>query len=345
MCIIVACENRCLTKEEFDCCFDGNHHGVGFGWRIGSTNYYKKGFMKLDVAWEVYQTVPLPHIAHFRLASAGGVCPELTHPFVVSAESPIAMEWQGPEKLLFHNGTITDWKTMLFSIAAMIGHLPEGEMSDTRFVALAYHYMGQDVFRFFSSKFAILKEDGINTIGNWRKIEDGLTATAEIRRTSYVCSSGNYNSRRDAYGYYGYDMDGYGAAADDDETYDLFGIKDGDKVEVLTEEQLNDRIDERFTDKSCKTCKEYREYQRYDSNEHKFIRWGKCSYRGPLSEDQKKGCAMWELKRKVRNKLKAQFKREMINAVKCPHNFTLNVGSKTKIKDGKITLVEERRAL
>jgi hypothetical protein len=192
MCIICECNVK-LTHEEFDSCFIGNSHGAGFAWRGNDgMNHYKKGFMDKGSAWEAYQDVPIPHIAHFRLASAGGVSEELTHPFIVSKESPLPLTWGGKEALVFHNGTISDWRVMLFGLSLYTG-LPTGGMSDTRFVAMALstEKLGIDALCFFiSSKFGMLDTDGkIYRYGTWEQDGENWYSNGGYKRAVYVSSA------------------------------------------------------------------------------------------------------------------------------------------------------------
>ena len=104
MCIIAYAEGRKLTKEEFKNCFTNNPDGVGMCWNDGDNYRYIKGISKCKQAWKIYQKEvgdKLPHVVHFRIASTGGIKPELTHPFICNETSPIQMEYSGKDPLLF----------------------------------------------------------------------------------------------------------------------------------------------------------------------------------------------------------------------------------------------------
>lgn len=172
MCIICIMNNRSLTKKEFGAAFDSNHHGFGFAFSDGNNVTYSKGYMKKKEAWGAYQRVPVPHVAHFRIQSAGGVSPELTHPFKISRESEIEFAYHAPTPVLFHNGTISDWKTMLMCAIMQIGKTPTQPMSDSRAMAIMISLSGEDALDLFSgsNKFTIVSTDGIKKFGTW--IED-----------------------------------------------------------------------------------------------------------------------------------------------------------------------------
>lgn len=209
MCIICECNTK-LTKDEFHECFISNSHGAGFAWHADGMNHYIKGFMTEATAWEAYQSVPVPHVAHFRLASAGGIHPDLTHPFIVSEDSPIQLTWDGAESLVFHNGTILDWKEMLFAVCMRMGYMPAGEMSDTRFVAMAMSVLGGDAMRFFSSsKFAVMDEDGVITrYGVWEKDGSNWYSNSGYKTRSYVYTRSDWAGM----GYDGTEAAYYGSA-------------------------------------------------------------------------------------------------------------------------------------
>lgn len=268
MCIICHCTVP-LTRDEFKECFKSNHHGAGFAWHSGGTNNYVKGFMDEEKAWEVYVNIPVPHIAHFRLASAGGVNENLTHPFRVTQDSPISLEYSGDDELLFHNGTITDWKLMLFSLCLNLGHLPSGEMSDTRVMAMAMAQMGDDALAFASaSKFALLGVDGtITRYGEWQE-----NAGNWYTNSGYKSSPRTYINYSD-----------YGSA----NQYPLAYTRGR---QVYYQGQWHDMSDYDkksgqfipYADRTCENCRLYRGNK-------------KCKKRGKMQNTIK--CADWEAKR------------------------------------------------
>ena len=265
MCIICEC-NKSLTKTEFHECWTSNTHGAGFAWHKDGKNHYIKGFMDEDKAWAAYQDVPVPHVAHFRLASAGGVHADLTHPFIVSMESPISKEWDGAEPLIFHNGTISDWKQMLFSLSLRLGHLPPGEMSDTRVVAMAVGIMGESALNFFGySKFAMIDSAGvIFRYGTWEKDGENWYTNSGYKTVRYS---------RAVYGYGGDDY-GYGNGV----TYWDKGDKDSDIALHL---------------RNCLNCKMYCGVK--ESNAFNVpVKWG-CKTKGDMHNTMK--CAEWAEKR------------------------------------------------
>jgi predicted glutamine amidotransferase len=90
-----------------------------------------KGLLDMEEAWEQYAMLPegVPHVLHFRLATHGGVKPELTHPFVVHEESPLVQAGVSERPVLAHNGV---WS--LHALKQKEVRL-EGPVSDTRVLA------------------------------------------------------------------------------------------------------------------------------------------------------------------------------------------------------------------
>lgn len=265
MCVICHCVKP-LERDEFDACFRSNKDGAGFGWHDAETgkNMYIKGFMDVDQAWEAYQNVPVPHIAHFRLASAGGVEALLTHPFIISPDSPLSLSWQGAEGMVFHNGTISDWKVMLFSLCSQLGHMPEGSMSDTRFVAMAMARMGEDALCFFtSSKFATIDRMGtITKYGSWEQDGDNWYTNSSYKRTAYSSS--------------GLGVVVYGSGWD---SYYQQG--------TMWKEDEKDRNFVPFSQRTCMNCRMYGGFKKKKHH---------CTEKGELKDLHK--CAHWEGKRK-----------------------------------------------
>lgn len=175
MCIIAICEKgKSLDDETFGICFKGNHNGAGFAWHRDGQLWFKKGFMKEEAALEYYQKIKsFPHVAHFRLISSGTICPELTHPFIISNTSPIMLSGKGKIKVLFHNGTISNWKSLLLAMNIATGKKPEGKLSDSRTMAMVVSRTGDEILHDDGGKFVIASKDKFVYWGAWEK-ENGI---------------------------------------------------------------------------------------------------------------------------------------------------------------------------
>jgi hypothetical protein len=166
MCVILHCPEGVIpSKSIIYKCWRANPDGVGIGTRnFDNSLSFTKGIMNLELAQSRIKNSKnfKEMVIHFRLASAGFVTPNLTHPFSTNiVENRIK---KGKEKfLLFHNGhdfglaKIADrWNLSDSAIAAMIAeenpeiHLPK-----------------------FSGKFIYMTNNATNYIGKFFE-EDGI---------------------------------------------------------------------------------------------------------------------------------------------------------------------------
>jgi predicted glutamine amidotransferase len=117
MCIIAYTEKRSLTKKEFNECWKSNPDGFGMAYSKDGKLYVHKGIMELDEAWSKYIEVKKHRVVmHFRIKTAGAICPELTHPFIISDTSPTLTNFAtGNNQIVFHNGCIWGWEKIALS--------------------------------------------------------------------------------------------------------------------------------------------------------------------------------------------------------------------------------------
>ena len=120
-----------ISREVFERMWRSNDDGFGLVYRSRGGVGVVKGIMDEEEAWELYSRLPegVPHVLHFRLATHGGVRPELTHPFVLSEESPLIERGVVAEPVLAHNGI---WG--LYAIKQRELKL-DGPVSDSRVLA------------------------------------------------------------------------------------------------------------------------------------------------------------------------------------------------------------------
>jgi hypothetical protein len=182
MCVIAICENGTkLDRPTFGKCFDHNDHGAGFAWIEGGKLKFIKGFMTEKIAWKVYSRIcDFPHVAHFRLTSAGETCKELTHPFIISDDSPNTLfstnvhETENVEGLLFHNGTISNWKILSTMVEGVKKRENTGRLSDTRVMAMAVSLAGHSILNEDGGKYVIATENGFEKFGTPWSEKDGI---------------------------------------------------------------------------------------------------------------------------------------------------------------------------
>jgi len=132
MCVIaVSPVGEKVSQEVFARMWRANDDGFGMMYRTREGVAIVKGLLDMEEAWEQYAMLPegVPHVLHFRLATHGGVKPELTHPFVVHEESPIMRVGVSERPVLAHNGV---WS--LHALREKELRL-KGPVSDTRVLA------------------------------------------------------------------------------------------------------------------------------------------------------------------------------------------------------------------
>lgn len=175
MCIIAVCERRHLTQDEVQGCWMENPDGAGIAWASGGEVHIVKGLMtrgELEgVLRELQESRPFPYIVHFRLATSGPSCPELTHPFPVLPDAPLDLEWSGTVPVLAHNGHVADWRSYYIQLFPLIvealkknglpARVPVGPWSDTRAITAIVSVVGEEIVDFLEAgKVAMLWPDG-----------------------------------------------------------------------------------------------------------------------------------------------------------------------------------------
>lgn len=172
MCIIAICQERALTAGELDACWQGNSDGAGVAWVTNGAVHYVKGLMDNAELQKEYEKVRknLPHIVHFRLASAGSVCPELTHPFVVTKSLGVnPLYYQGKQAILFQNGHVHHWEELLINVHLAADQHIKGEWSDGRLAAVLAARLGKDILSKLGGKFAVFSLSGIILWGEFHE--------------------------------------------------------------------------------------------------------------------------------------------------------------------------------
>jgi hypothetical protein len=186
MCILVICETRKMSKNEFNNCYDSNPDGVGFSWNDGKNVFYEKGFISKSEAWSFYKENlnSFPHVAHFRIQTSGGVCRELTHPFLVNKDSSECLKYSGQTEALFHNGIMPEWKNHLLTLSIQNGKMPDGKISDTRVLAMLIARLGTNVIDYVlgSGKVAIVNKTDVFYWGDFEKERGVLFSNAGYKK-------------------------------------------------------------------------------------------------------------------------------------------------------------------
>jgi len=204
MCVIICVEDGDYpSKATLKSAESMNSDGGAIAWlNKDGTKSYRKG-LKASKVWKLIQRQLKPHgiktaIIHFRIASVGGVKPQLCHPFEIAEDVPMNMRSvKTTRELLFHNGTWSEYSEYLLDFLRAQKEpmaIPKGDYSDSRIMAyLAFHLGHPQLNKMVKgwNKIAILTTDGIVRYGSgW------------VNHKGNQCSNDYFESERFAYGGY-----------------------------------------------------------------------------------------------------------------------------------------------
>lgn len=177
MCVIMLASAVRPTEEMITRAWDHNKDGAGIAWREKDEVVWQKGVMKLDEIQELCLKTPLPYVAHFRVASVGGVKDTLTHPFQVSLEARLDLKGRTKGAVLFHNGHWSQWNDKLIdAIIHSNNQAPEGsDWSDSRAMAWMVKVYGAGFMELLTTQKGVLmtpKKFNVFTGNGWDKINN-----------------------------------------------------------------------------------------------------------------------------------------------------------------------------
>jgi len=166
--------------------WDRNDDGGGVAWREPDANgrmmvKWKKGLEDkdgLEEMTELCYTLPVPYVAHFRVASCGGVRPSLTHPFLVDHTASTAIEGETYGGVLFHNGDWKGWGEACREAAIHSGVPipPGGKWSDSRGMAWLCSIYGPGFMSFLPDQKGVYftpdDYEVFEGVSNWKKINE-----------------------------------------------------------------------------------------------------------------------------------------------------------------------------
>ena len=156
MCVIIhKPKNIDISQDILKKCWKANPHGVGFMYVTpGGFLHIEKGLMTLDSFIKKYvehKCIKKEVVIHFRLASAGKITPEQTHPF-----------WVFKDQVAFvHNGHMEDYydvfgkgpmqsDTMNFN-EQILKKLPQNFLENQAIVKLLSNYLGSSIMVFMDN--------------------------------------------------------------------------------------------------------------------------------------------------------------------------------------------------
>ena len=137
-----------------DDAYNNNRDGGGMAWLDQASKKIKwvKNLDREEMKAKLKELPDnTPHVVHMRIATVGGVCPELTHPFSIDERASLDAEGEA-DAVLFHNGGVGHWKEYLFQAYMASGiKVPPPPWSDTRAVAILCHVYGPNILSIIES--------------------------------------------------------------------------------------------------------------------------------------------------------------------------------------------------
>lgn len=170
MCVIAVAYKKDPKLSDLYRCESTNPHGGGVAWAEKGFVHFKKG-LKAEEMQELVANKPFPHVFHFRIASVGKVIPALCHPFIVKRKHNCDMAGVTNSPVLFHNGTMGDWRFM----AKLAGVTYPEFASDSMVMARIISVRGHDILNHLvqGNKFTVLHPDGqVKNYGQFTRIDE-----------------------------------------------------------------------------------------------------------------------------------------------------------------------------
>jgi hypothetical protein len=182
MCVIMIAGKERPTVEMVERGWNHNKDGAGIAWRERNDRgevevVFQKGVMELPEIQELCKNVPLPYVVHFRVASCGGVSPELTHPFIVSKDVRLELVGRTKGGVLFHNGHWGPWNEKAIDAAIHSNtKVPPGtKWSDSRAMAWMTYLYGPGFMELLTSQKGVLMTPANTQVflgSGWDKINN-----------------------------------------------------------------------------------------------------------------------------------------------------------------------------
>jgi len=185
------CDEKRPTPEIVEKAWNHNDHGGGVAWRENNKAgkpivRWEKG-LDLKEMQDYCKNLPLPFIAHFRIASVGGRLEDLCHPFEIGANASVKLSGETGRGVLFHNGTWGQWRSFSLEFATKRPGItiPVGAWSDTRAMAWIASYIGDGVLEFINEKTVVYGPKHLQIFGDgWEEVE-GITMSNKFFLNSF----------------------------------------------------------------------------------------------------------------------------------------------------------------
>ena len=203
MCVIIGTKGKKKINEKvLRDAWESNSDGAGLAWQENKKVYVIKGIMKLKELIEIYEEVDtFPHVVHFRLGTGGGTCPELTHPFPCSPKKVKNEFIFEADSVVFHNGIISGWETLLFALSGVMEKKEYQEfvkqpLNDTKVVAKYIEKTCPEILNYLGGKWCYMTGKETTLFGEgWIQEEEFFYSNKSFEYknvTTYYRGGGNW---------------------------------------------------------------------------------------------------------------------------------------------------------
>lgn len=169
MCVIIIAPPKVRPGHAtLEACAEANPHGGGIAWRAGGLVHYRKTD-SVDEIHRIASQAKGEVVIHFRIASVGGVLPELRHPFPVTKRAGLA-DGGTAGAVLFQNGTWSGWREAVSNAVREGNREPAGPMSDARAAAWLTCLYGESYLSALEpSRWVLFAASGTVAHGRWHE--------------------------------------------------------------------------------------------------------------------------------------------------------------------------------
>jgi len=172
MCVIAVAIKSAVPLNILRACQSANPHGGGCSWVESGLVHFRKN-LNANQIHDLLKDKPLPHVVHFRIATAGGVQPSRCHPFIIKTTNNDALHGKA-KSVLFHNGHCSGWE--FYASMAGVGY--PRDASDSQVIARIVAHRGEACLKGFvernAGKFAVMRSSGeVQLFGGFTE-RDGL---------------------------------------------------------------------------------------------------------------------------------------------------------------------------
>lgn len=182
MCVIIVAKKRFPKLPLLQLGEACNRDGGGIAWIKNGKVHFRKDITSWQMAQIGRENPEGPWMIHFRLATMGGPIPQLTHPFVVSEDSSLALTGTANE-VMMHNGHWGGAHHYMQDPTHLAMERQQEPWSDSRFMAVMMARHGEKFTEYvtrFGQKVSTLTPEGVKMYGEWSAVMPDCWLSTDI---------------------------------------------------------------------------------------------------------------------------------------------------------------------